>query len=508
MSLRAIRWLLCALALALVCAGCVAPRIGGPSAPRDDPDAGILTLPGGRAVAVYPDDLAYTGDASYQWPDGRRYTGSWRAGKPDGMGSETLPDGETYTGGWQDGARQGHGELSLADGSRYVGAFAGGVRSGEGVLRGPAGLYRGGWDEDLPNGEGEYHGNDGSSYVGEWYYGRRAGYGTYTAADGSSYEGDWADDQPNGFGTMTGSDGSHYSGEWLDGRRSGYGRLVTASGLAYEGTWVDDERQGYGVEERPDGSRYEGEWQADRRHGQGREDNPDGSLHDGSWESNRAFGPGRRRNAAGIEISGVWNGDTVSAGLLHLPTGIEYAGPLFRDHNRKVSPRLQSWLQGHAERGDPYAQMLLGSLYQDFEEPPPDTQLARRWLELAATAGVAEAGTGWRGAISATTRHEPSAAGTGGQRGHAGACDQLGEYYHTGRLLPRDLGKALDYYRRAAAARQPARCQQSGTAAGHQRGSTLRDPAARAGRDHPRRRIVQRQLAISGHARCRLRRRG
>jgi hypothetical protein len=74
--------------------GCVTPDIGGPVAPRWDENAGLLTLSSGRTVAVYPADLAYSGDALYRWPDGREYDGSWRNGKPDGMGQETRPDGE------------------------------------------------------------------------------------------------------------------------------------------------------------------------------------------------------------------------------------------------------------------------------------------------------------------------------------------------------------------------------------------------------------------------------
>src|SRR5690606_23081772 len=103
----------------------------------------------------------------------------------------------------------------------------------------------------------------------------------------------------------------------------------------------------------------------------GLESQPDGSFHDGAWERNQPLGPGLRRSASGIEISGLWNRDSVSTGLLKLPTGPAYAGPLFRDRNRVVAPRLLDWLETVASSGDPYAQLLLGTLYLDSIEPAP-----------------------------------------------------------------------------------------------------------------------------------------
>ena len=74
-------------------AGCTTVDLGGPAAPKGDPAAGLLTLPTGKSYPIYPEDLAYTGAASYQWPDGRTYAGDLVLGRPEGMGTGTWPNG-------------------------------------------------------------------------------------------------------------------------------------------------------------------------------------------------------------------------------------------------------------------------------------------------------------------------------------------------------------------------------------------------------------------------------
>ena len=448
---RAQRLLLAGLLPCLV--ACVTPDIGGPVAPRDDPEAGLLTLPSGTSVTVYPAELGYTGEATYRWPDGRIYEGNWIDGTPEGIGTDSTPDGEVYTGTFQSGLRDGHGELTLPDGSQYVGGFSQGTRAGEGTLRDASGLFRGQWLDDLPEGFGEFHGNDGSTYRGMWERGLKSGYGSYIRANGYRYEGDWSAGKPDGFGEMETANGSSYAGSWQAGMRSGYGRAVAPGNLIYEGTWVADERQGYGLETRPDGSSFQGEWLADKRDGQGREQHADGTYHDGAWEQNRMLGPGIRKDLAGIEISGIWNGDLVSTGLIILPTGLEYAGPLFREFNTRVSPRLQQWMHEAASRGDPYAQLMLARMYLDFSDPAPDEAAARRWLEPAAEAGIAEAM--YRLAIiwaddnpSRTLALLVEAAGQKHPRANA----LLGEYYQRGKGVPRNAETAMRYFEQGMAA--------------------------------------------------------
>lgn len=409
---------------------CAALPPGVTPAPRGDAAAGTLTLPTERQVAVLPGQLAYTGQAHFRWPDGRTYDGSWVNGEPHGAGTETLPDGSRYRGEWRQGERHGEGSLTRADG-----------------------VYRGGWAHGSRHGEGTFRGSDGSRYDGHWRQGQRSGYGRYVTAAGATYEGDWARDQPHGFGRLETADGASYEGQWRAGVRHGYGRAEEVSGLVYEGTWADDERHGFGRERRPDGSSYVGDWQAGNAHGQGREDRPDGSFHDGSWELNQPLGPGRRHTASGIEISGMWNRDMVSTGLLSLPTGPEYAGPLFSERNRVASERLQTWLSSAAERGDPYAQLLLGTLYLDFDDPPADKAAARRWLRPAADAGIAEAQ--YRLALTYQGANPPRMVerlSEAAQQQHPEANRVLGGLYQDGAIVPRNLQRSVHYYERAVAA--------------------------------------------------------
>lgn len=414
----------------LAVGACTALPPGVTPAPRGDADAGTLTLPSGREVAVLPGQLAYDGQARLRWPDGRVYDGNWVNGQPHGAGTEILPDGSRYEGTWRRGERHG-----------------------EGTSTSPDGEYSGGWAHGRRQGQGTFRGSDGSRYDGHWHQGQRSGYGRFVSPAGATYEGDWARDRLHGFGRLETADGASYEGEWRAGARHGYGRAEEASGLVYEGTWADDRRHGFGRERRPDGSLYVGDWEAGNAHGQGREDRPDGSFHDGSWELNQPLGPGRRRTASGVEISGMWNRDTVSTGLLALPTGPEFAGPLFSDRNRTASARLQTWLESVAARGDPYAQLLLGTLYLDFDDPEPDQTTARRWLRPAADAGIAEAQ--YRLALTHQGVNPPRMVerlAQAAQQQHPEANHVLGGLYHDGNTVPRSLQRAVHYYERAVAA--------------------------------------------------------
>ena len=409
---------------------------------------GRLTLANGRSLWVRPDELDVSGSAHFRWPNGKSYEGDWTLGKPDGVGTMTLPGGETYSGTWRAGQRHGHGEQSRADGSHYVGAFVNDVRQGEGAEQSADGLYRGSWENDLPHGAGEFFATDGGVYRGQWEAGARHGSGTFVDAAGSTYTGDWANDKPHGFGYLNATDGSTFEGGWSAGARDGYGQVHEASGEIYEGTWVANVRQGYGLVSRPDGSSYQGEWLDGKRHGQGRESAGTGESHEGTWEQNLPLGPGIRTDRSGIAISGLWNGNQVSTGLLTLPTGPEYAGPLFSQKNSRASPPLQAWLEETAQHGDPYASLFLGRLFSDFVRPEADPARAENHFADAAQAGIPEAQ--YQLALM-VTESRPSRAiellAMAADAGHPGANAVLGRWYLHGERVPQDPHIARRYLR-------------------------------------------------------------
>jgi hypothetical protein len=423
--------------------------VGGPVTSKSDPNAGILTLENGKSVAILPKDLNFTGHAAYRWPNGREQAGNWVGGKLSGMGTEKTANAE-YTGQWKEGLRHGHGELATADGNRYLGSFKDGSRDGEGTETTTLGTYKGSWANDRRHGQGQFIGNDGGSYQGQWFAGTRSGLGRAITANGDRYEGDWRDDVPHGFGTRVFADGSVYTGEWSSGEREGYGKLTTVSTEIYEGTWVGDTRNGFGRQQRPDKSYYEGEWRNGKKHGDGSEVFADGRRHDGTWEDGYLLGLGTRTHGSGITISGPWIRNSISQGLLTLPSGLEFAGPLFAANGSAVSKDLVNWLTQKASLGDPHAQLYLASAYLDFDEPPPDPKTAEIWLEKSAEAGISEAE--FRLAIllidEDPDRHL-SLLQSAANDGHPRAHELLGEFYHIGKYVEQSLEAAANHYEKA-----------------------------------------------------------
>ena len=77
------------------------------------------------------------GVGAFRWADGDSYSGSFKAGKPDGLGVFRADVGKAtqqrYAGAWSLGVRQGAGVLIFNDGRTYRGEFAKGKMEGYGV---------------------------------------------------------------------------------------------------------------------------------------------------------------------------------------------------------------------------------------------------------------------------------------------------------------------------------------------------------------------------------------
>ena len=86
---------------------------------------------------------------------GWRYSGQWRSGKMDGVGTLSYSDGWSFTGDWREGRISGKGALRYPDGSMYDGDWVDGKMDGFGIFTFP----------------------DGWRYIGQWRAGRMHGTG-------------------------------------------------------------------------------------------------------------------------------------------------------------------------------------------------------------------------------------------------------------------------------------------------------------------------------------------
>ena len=68
-------------------------------------------------------------------PDGRKYVGEFKDGKPHGQGTFTYSNGDKYVGEFKDGIRHGQGTLTYVDGDKYVGEFRRGEFHGLGKYK-------------------------------------------------------------------------------------------------------------------------------------------------------------------------------------------------------------------------------------------------------------------------------------------------------------------------------------------------------------------------------------
>ncbi len=238
--------------------------------------------------------------------------------------------------------------------------------------------------------------------------------------------------------------------------REGYQAWNNGAGLRYEGNWRGGLYDGEGKLDEPDGSSYTGEWRGGKRSGSGRQYYPDGTYHDGSWELNQPQGPGTRKTIEGFTFTGLWSGNVIANGLLELPSGHTYAGPLYNDKGTKVSGQLLTWLEDLAKRGDRYAQYLLADCYDRFTEPLPDDARRHALLQQSATQGfapaqlaLAEHSTGGDAQLwlqRAADKHHPTALYRLAQERH-----EAGDYAEAYALAERALQRGSTQARRQLA---------------------------------------------------------
>lgn len=156
------------------------------------------------------------GYGTYQYPNGNKYIGNFKLGKPNGTGILYCANGNKYIGHWEDNWQQGEGKFIYNEGHEYFGQFQRSQFHGKGIMR-----YA-----------------NGDVYDGDWQANKQEGLGTYSFHTGDRYEGSFREGKFNGAGTMFYKTGARYVGKWADNKKHGNGIFYDESGKANPGEWV------------------------------------------------------------------------------------------------------------------------------------------------------------------------------------------------------------------------------------------------------------------------------
>ena len=173
------------------------------------------------------------GNGTYAYPDGSRYEGYFRSGKPDGQGVFYYPNGDHYEGQLLRGLRHGQGRLFHENGTITNGPW----EQGESLstLRTSSGNRIAGCIEgDCQNGYGIYIFKDGAKYTGTFRSGRPHGKGVVSYSNGEKYEGEMHEGAFAGMGTLYMADGNKVTGYWEKGVYMGSQAPYSASPVRTE----------------------------------------------------------------------------------------------------------------------------------------------------------------------------------------------------------------------------------------------------------------------------------
>ncbi|MCB2339957.1 MORN repeat-containing protein [Clostridium estertheticum] len=98
--------------------------------------------------------------------NGSSYEGEWEDNRPNGTGIHYYPNGSImYTGEFKNGQRDGIGTVNFEAGGKYEGT-------------------------------GNSYYPDGCTYKGKWKDGKQNGWGVYFYTGVGKYEGEWVNDDP------------------------------------------------------------------------------------------------------------------------------------------------------------------------------------------------------------------------------------------------------------------------------------------------------------------------
>ena len=268
-----------------------------------------------------------TGQGTYTYANGSKYSGEFRDAKFHGQGTFTHKSGMKEVGEWANGKLNGYAIKYDANGN----ILAEGIWKDDEFLYAqkrpehsstpeiasnlptcpPSGYFHNcfgpyTWQENGDTYVGEWKNDDlhgqgiltfglnsewsGDKYVGEFRNGKRNGQGTYTYLNGDKYVGDFRDGEMTGQGTLSWTNsGSIYVGEFKNSKRHGQGTYTFgpnsgSPGDKYIGEFRDDKRNGQGTYIDANGNKYVGEYRDSKKHGQGILTWSDGTVEAGIWK--------------------------------------------------------------------------------------------------------------------------------------------------------------------------------------------------------------------------------
>jgi len=176
-----------------------------------------LYLDGRKYMGQFQNDK-FNGQGSITFPDGKEkeLVGYFKDGE---YSEQTPPEEKKYKGDCVKGdCTNGQGEIVFPNGDRYTGSFRNGEKNGQGSYFFPDGdQYVGDFENDKFNGDGTYTLADGTVYKGEFTDGQFSGQGIYTFPNGGTYVGEFAKGKFNGQGTYTSPKGEKTVGIFKNG---------------------------------------------------------------------------------------------------------------------------------------------------------------------------------------------------------------------------------------------------------------------------------------------------
>lgn len=220
---------------------------------------GHLTLPAGKTysgewvsgkrdgIGVYKQYLKH--DPSFMIEE---YQGQYLNDQKHGLGTLTNADG-VFEGDFVNDKREGTGTMRYADGSVYSGQWKKGVREGMGTYTAKTGYlikYEGEWKNDRRNGKGKAAYSDNSTYDGQFRKDVLHGAGVWVnGLSGEKFEGKWRDGLREGQANI-------YFKDDKEKERDAATAALTSSGTEsalYTGVGAPEPNSGSGIAGQPGG---------------------------------------------------------------------------------------------------------------------------------------------------------------------------------------------------------------------------------------------------------------